>query len=38
MDVLMSESASDHFIVSGGVEPCGVSHDIDNHITPQRPT
>ncbi|QEF97953.1 hypothetical protein Mal15_19990 [Stieleria maiorica] len=36
IDILMSESSQDHFIVSGGVKMLGVSHDVDIHITPRR--
>ncbi len=36
VDILMSESPSDHFIVKGGIELFGVSHVVDIHITPQR--
>ncbi len=36
IDVLMSESTDDHFIVKGRVELFGASHDVDIHLTPRR--
>ncbi len=32
IDILMSESNDDHFIVKGGVRFLGISHDVDIHI------